>query len=501
MENENNQTDVPVSGDSDKTPETFEGPQARLEDLPEQVQANARKMGWNSLMPVQARAIPWLMEGRDVMVQARTGSGKTGAFVMPLLALLDPKLAECQALILVPTRELAVQVSREASTLAEGTGIRVTAVYGGVSYGPQIEAFKAGAHIVVGTPGRILDHLLKRSLVMDDLSVLVFDEADRMMSMGFYPDMVSLQRYLPRRRTGFMFSATFPEGVMRLARQFLNEPELLSLSHGSVHITEMEHVFYEVPAMDKDRCLVRIIEAENPDSAMIFCNRKDKVNYVATVLQRFGYDADQLTADLAQNARERVLERVRKSELRFLVATDVAARGIDIPGISHVFLYDFPEDHESYIHRAGRTARAGAGGTAISLVALTETGELGRVAKRYGIEMEQRTVPTDEDVANIVSQRTTALLEAKLRDRDRLKVERMQRFLPLAKTLAENEDELAIVAMLLDDYYQESLHGLVTPPEQVSPQPRASSPRAGREDGKREGGGGGRRRGGGGRRR
>lgn len=434
-------------------------PPGKLADFPELIQANARGAGWAELMPVQAAAVPYLLAGdRDMMVQSRTGSGKTGAFVMPILARLDPAIPHCQALVLVPTRELAVQVAREAEILGAGMGLNVVTVYGGVGYGTQLDGFKVGAHLVVGTPGRILDHLMKRSLDFDDLKMLVFDEADRMLSMGFYPDMVALKRFLPRKRRGFMFSATFPSQVLRLASQFLQQPEFLSLSRDKVHVSDIEHIYYEVDAMQKDRALVRIIELENPTSALIFCNRKDKVNYVSTVLQRFGYDADQISADLPQKARERVLERVRKGELRFMVATDLAGRGIDIPNLSHVFLYEFPDDQESYIHRAGRTGRAGATGIAISLVSISEIGDLERVAKRYGVNMEKREVPTPEDVSAVVSQRVTALLEQKLRGRDRLQVERMARFMPLAKSLSESDEELAVLAMLLDDYYQETLH-------------------------------------------
>lgn len=450
-------------------------PSITIDDLPSKLQEAARKAGWPSLMPVQARAIPYMLEGkRDMMVQSRTGSGKTGAFILPILSRINPAVPHCQALVLVPTRELAVQVAKEATTLAGDSGLNVVVVYGGVAYGPQLEGFKKGAHLVVGTPGRILDHLMKRSLDFEDLHTLVFDEADRMMSMGFYPDMVQLRKYLPRKRSGYMFSATFPPNVLGLAREFLHEPEFLSLSRDNVHVTDIDHVYYEVPPMDKDRILVRLIEIENPTSALIFCNTKDRVNYVATVLQRFGYDADQITADLAQKSRERVLEQVRTGSLRFLVATDLAGRGIDIPNLSHVFIYEFPEDQESYIHRAGRTGRAGATGTAISLVGMTDVGDLERTAKRYGIKMEKRPIPTPEDVEAVVGERVTALLENKLRNRDRLKLERMNRFLGLARTLAESEDELPIIAMLMDDYYQESLHARAvseTPAPAPAPKP------------------------------
>ena len=217
-----------------------------------------------------------------------------------------------------------------------------------------------------------------------------------------------------------MFSATFPGPVMRLAGEFLHEPGFLSLSRDRVHVEETEHIYYVVPPMDKDRCLVRIIEMENPPSAIIFCNTKAQVHYVTVVLQRFGYDADELSADLPQAAREEVMARVRKGYLRFLVATDLAGRGIDIPELTHVFLYEVPEEHEGYIHRAGRTGRAGATGTAISLVSSMEELELRAIAKQYNIDLEKRAMPTDEEFEAIVSERLTAMLEQQLRIRDRL---------------------------------------------------------------------------------
>jgi len=420
-------------------------------------------------MPVQARAIPYLLAKRNMMIQARTGSGKTGAFILPMLERLDPSRANCQALILVPTRELARQVWQDAEKLIGDAGLKTVAVYGGVGYGSQIDALKQGTQIVVGTPGRVLDHLLKRTFSLEHLKMLIFDEADRMLSMGFYPDMQDVQRYLPKRSINTcMFSATFSEAVMRTAREFIREPEFISLSSDHVHVTDTEHIFYLVEGMDKDRSLVRLIEIENPTSAIIFCNTKDRVHYVSTVLQRFGYDADELSSELSQSARERVLERVRRGTLRFLVATDVAARGLDIPSLSHVIQYEPPEELEAYIHRAGRTGRAGAAGIAISLIHKGEKFTLERIAKQYSIAMQERPIPTDADVAAVVAERMTALLEARLRGRDKLQTERSQRFMPLAHSLAENVDESAIITMLLDDYYQQTLH---TPLPQPSDAP------------------------------
>ncbi|MCB0000337.1 MAG: DEAD/DEAH box helicase, partial [Anaerolineales bacterium] len=287
-------------------------PSVQVEDLPDSWREAMARAGWTKLMPVQSKAMPYVMANYDLMVQSRTGSGKTGAFILPILERVNPLLNACQALVLVPTRELAQQVTDEAKMLAGETGVRVTAVYGGVGYGNQLQAMRQGAHIVVGTPGRLLDHLLRRSLTLNELQILVFDEADRMLSMGFYPDMKQVQRYLPQRRVGsFMFSATFPPRVLSLARQFLHEPDFMGLSTDNVHVAETTHCYYVVPPTDKDRSLVRLIEIENPDSAIIFCNTKMKVNYVRVVLQRFGYDADELSSDLSQKDRERVLQRVR----------------------------------------------------------------------------------------------------------------------------------------------------------------------------------------------
>jgi ATP-dependent RNA helicase DeaD len=455
-------------------------PDITMEQLPERLRESATRAGWTSLMPVQARAIPYLLGGRSMMVQARTGSGKTGAFLLPMLERLDARRRQCQALILVPTRELARQVGQEAERLCGNAGFRSVIVYGGVGYDAQIEALKEGAQIVVGTPGRALDHLLKRTFTLDHLEMLIFDEADRMLSMGFYPDMKQIQSYLPNRDLHTcMFSATFPGYVMRTAREFIHEPEFITLSLDHVHVTETEHVFYIVRGMDRDRGLIRLIEIENPASAIIFCNTKVKVHYVSVVLQSFGYDADELSADLSQKDRERVLGSVRQGTLRFLVATDLAARGLDIPDLSHVIQYEPPEDPEAYIHRAGRTGRAGASGVAISLVSDLEKLELDRIARRFGINMQERPLPTPADVETVVTERVTALLEARLRKRDKLLIERSRRFVPLARNLAENEDESAIIAMLLDDYYQQTLHApLPQPAEAPAPKRQPLTGRA-----------------------
>ena len=480
-------------------------PEVSLADLPQLLQTACAKAGWNSLMPVQSRALPYLLEGRDLMVQSRTGSGKTGTYLLPLMARLNPAMPAVQALILVPTRELAVQVEQEAKTLFKGSGFTVAAVYGGVGYGKQMEALRQGVSVVVGTPGRVLDHLLRRTLNLDHISALIFDEADRMLSIGFYPDMKEIQRYLPETSIhAMLFSATYPPHVLKLAGEFLTDPQMLSLSTTQIHVAEVQHLYCECKSMEKDRTLIKILEVENPASAIIFCNTKATVHFVTAVLQGFGFNADELSADLSQSRREDVLSRLRKGTIRFLVATDVAARGIDIPELSHVFLYEPPDDRESYIHRAGRTGRAGAAGVVISLVDIMEKMELQRIAKYFKVPLTQHMAPTDEEVAHAVGMRVTALLEARFRQLNGLERERMKRFEPLVQSIAEDPEQRHLLTLLLDDCYKKSLNptaflpagtprkeseGAARPPKSHTGGgrrgPRENGPR--REGGRREG--------------
>ena len=480
-------------------------PEVSLADLPQLLQTACAKAGWNSLMPVQSRALPYLLEGRDLMVQSRTGSGKTGTYLLPLMARLNPAMPAVQALILVPTRELAVQVEQEAKTLFKGSGFTVAAVYGGVGYGKQMDALRQGVSVVVGTPGRVLDHLLRRTLNLDHISALIFDEADRMLSIGFYPDMKEIQRYLPETSIhAMLFSATYPPHVLKLAGEFLTDPQMLSLSTTQIHVAEVQHLYCECKSMEKDRTLIKILEVENPASAIIFCNTKATVHFVTAVLQGFGFNADELSADLSQSRREDVLSRLRKGTIRFLVATDVAARGIDIPELSHVFLYEPPDDRESYIHRAGRTGRAGAACVVISLVDIMEKMELQRIAKYFKVPLTQHMAPTDEEVAHAVGMRVTALLEARFRQLNGLERERMKRFEPLVQSIAEDPEQRHLLTLLLDDCYQKSLNptaflpagtprkeseGAARPPKPHTGGgrrgPRENGPR--REGGRREG--------------
>ena len=432
-------------------------PDLSVDSLADRIKHAVKTAGWTDLMPVQKKAMPYILAGRDLIVQSRTGSGKTGAFLLPLFEMLDPTKAYTQALILCPTRELARQIHEEFLRMTGGEGesadgLRAALVYGGVRFKAQNTALREGAHVVIGTPGRILDHLYRKNFSLQNLHMLVFDEADEMLSMGFLPAMKEMRRFLPKQRLSFMFSATIPPRVRSLARDFLNEPGFLSLSVGQVSVDAIDHRYYIVDPMEKDRILVRLFEMENPDSAIIFVNTKREVGYLAQFLKNYGYDAAEISGDLDQRERERVMDRIRRGELRFLVATDVAARGIDISDLSHVFMYDVPQDPEYFVHRAGRTARAGKTGTSLVLASSAEKNLLLRITRKFDIEIEEHMVPTPGEVESRIAERVTVQLEDLFREKTNLDKERLQKFIPLVEQLAAEEPE--ILAMLVDELYR-----------------------------------------------
>lgn len=472
-------------GSQQPTP-IVEYPPFQFENLPPSLRQSLSDCGWAQPMPVQARVIPWLLDGKDVIVQSQTGSGKTGAFLLPLLQRIDPSKPGCQALILVPTRELASQVKTECDRLAGHLGVKSVAVYGGVKYGPQLEAFREGVPIVVGTPGRLLDHLAKKALNLNTLKFLIIDEADEMLSMGFWPDMRRIRSYLPKHRVSAMFSATIPGGVRLMSEEFLTRPAFLGLSEGGIHVAEMDHVYYVADPMQKDRVLMRIIDIENPQSAIIFCNTKSEVEYLTAFLRRFGYDVDQISGDINQRDRENVMGKVKRHELRLLVATDIAARGIDISCLEYVFVYDFPPDFEQYIHRAGRTGRAGNRGIAVSLVSILQELDLKRAAKRHGIPFLRKNTPTPEDVQNRLSERLLARLEADLRDIDTARRERMQGYSRFLAEMREQEHGQDLLLMAIDEIAERIRRGGRPVPEVRAVEPqvqyREQAPRHDRHD-------------------
>ncbi len=356
-------------------------------------------MGYVHPTPVQLAVFEPAVQGKNLVVQARTGTGKTAAFGLPLLdQLVKRGTAAVQALILTPTRELALQVSREIEKLGEFRGIRIIAIYGGAAMGPQVDALTGGAQIVVGTPGRVLDHIRRGTLKTDQIRTFVLDEADEMLSMGFAKELHAIAESLPKERQGLFFSATIPPDIERMAKAQLKDPEFVTLSSDQIGALEIQHFVYIIPGGDKRDAIFRVLEVEDPESAILFCNTKDETERLAEYLKNRGYDADWLNGDLEQKERERVMSATREGKLRFLVATDVAARGIDISHLTHVINADFPESAENYVHRTGRTGRAGRTGTAISIVGPKEMGSLYMMRLTYKIRPIEKHLPSKQEL-------------------------------------------------------------------------------------------------------
>jgi ATP-dependent RNA helicase DeaD len=463
---------------------------------PEAVQNGIRDLGWSEPTPVQEKVLPPMAEGRDLIVQAHTGSGKTGAFGIPIVARIDTSIRACQALVMSPTRELANQVALEIEVLGKHIGANCLPIYGGVGYTQQLEGIEAGAHVVVGTPGRILDHLGSGRLNFDQVGVLVLDEADELLSLGFWPDMREIQKYLPKKRQSCLFSATIPERVRSLSRVFLNDPLFVSLSDDQLSPQQIEHYYVVTTAQAKEANLARIIEDEDPESAIIFCNTKDDVRFVTSYLQRRGLDADQISGDLSQVAREDAMRRMKNGSLRFLVATDVAARGIDISDLSHVISYSAPQSPEVYIHRTGRTGRAGKAGVAISLVSGLDIGNFRYLQNVNQIEIKERKLPTEVDILARLRKRLAVKVEHEIRtlpEQDRLT--KIDRYIPMVEDLISTPDGKRDLAALCAFYLQEhkpettvTVADEPTPRKSEDPPRKRSRSRGAKSDSARSGG-------------
>ena len=394
----------PGSDESGSQDDADAGP-TRFEDmeLSPTLREAITALGWDNPTPVQSRTFGPVCRGKDVLVQSQTGSGKTGAFCLPWLAarFQDAPASQTgvQLLVLTPTRELAKQVCDQLVSLGRQSNVTPLPVYGGTAMQPQLAALKRGVHAVVGTPGRILDHIRRRTLKLDNVQMVVLDEADEMLSMGFLEDIHAILEACPRERQTTLFSATVPPDIERIARRYMHDPISIMLSGDQVAAAEINHAYYTVGGALRTRDLLDIIALEEPANALIFCNTREETNVVANVLRREGYSAEALSSDLTQTAREKVLGWMRAGRLRFLVATDVASRGIDISHIGHVINYTFPENAESYVHRTGRTGRAGRPGQAISLIAPQELGNFYYLKLQYPtISFEERRLPSKDEL-------------------------------------------------------------------------------------------------------
>ncbi|WP_040950001.1 DEAD/DEAH box helicase, partial [Gorillibacterium massiliense] len=342
--------------------------------------------------PVQEKAIPLVREGKDVIAQAQTGTGKTLAFVLPILEKIDPELKEVQALIVTPTRELAIQISQEVGKLAPAVGAAVLAAYGGQDVEGQIRKLKRVPQVIVATPGRLLDHVRRQTVDLSKLAILVLDEADQMLHMGFLTEVEDIIRRTPATRQTLLFSATMPDNVRRLASKYMREPLDIQVKGEQVTVAAIRQIVIETTDRGRLQALKDLILQHRPYLAVVFCRTKIRAKKLTEELQLAGFNADELHGDLSQAKREQVMRRFREADLQILVATDVAARGLDVEGVTHVFNYDMPQDAEMYIHRSGRTGRAGEKGTAITLSSPRDRGGLLRIEAEIGQTLERRTM-------------------------------------------------------------------------------------------------------------
>ena len=377
--------------------------EARFEDLglcPEIMKA-VKNMGFEEASPIQAKAIPAMMEGKDIIGQAQTGTGKTAAFGIPLLEKIDPKNKKLQAIVLCPTRELAIQVAEEIRNLAKYMhAIKVLPIYGGQEIVKQIRSLKSGTQVIIGTPGRVMDHMRRKTVKMENIHTVVLDEADEMLNMGFREDIETILEGVPEERQTVLFSATMPKPILDITKRFQKNAELIKVTKKELTVPNIEQFYYEVKPKNKEEVLSRLLDIYNPKLSVIFCNTKKQVDLLVNGLLGRGYFAAGLHGDMKQAQRDRVMEGFRKGKTEILVATDVAARGIDVEEVEAVFNYDLPQDDEYYVHRIGRTGRAGRVGRSFSFVTGKEVYKLKEIQRYCKTKIYAQKVPSLDDVAN-----------------------------------------------------------------------------------------------------
>ncbi len=406
------------------------------------------EMGFEKPTPIQTRTYESVMAGRDVIAMAQTGTGKTAAFGIPLVHKVDPERRDVFALILTPTRELALQVTREVSQIGRHRGVRTAAIYGGASFTNQVKEIQSGVQIIAGTPGRVLDHIRRGTIRFEKLGVVVLDEADEMLSMGFEKEISEIIDGLPKKKQMLLFSATIPDDIRRLSSRYMGQADVISVSGDEVAAKDVTHYMYLVSGTNRPVDLVRVIEAERPESSLVFCNTRDETQTVARYLKKAGYNAAWINSDLSQNDREKVMSSIREGKIDFLVATDVAARGIDVSHLSHVINYAFPESLEGYIHRTGRTGRAGRAGVAVSLVTPQDIGNLYYLRLTYKLDLVERTLPKEETIRRKIE------LERIDQLRDRFGDASVGEFYGLAARVMHDAYAMKIVAGLLEEFFE-----------------------------------------------
>jgi len=418
-------------------------------NLAEPLRRAIAEHGYTKPTPVQSRTFRRVRDGKDVIVRSKTGTGKTAAFAIPILERIPDGRRKPSVLVMCPTRELAIQVAQEFEALAKHRDLSVVAIYGGASMGEQLDKLKAGAEIVVGTPGRIFDHIRRKTLVLGECLVSVLDEADEMLNMGFFEEVTRILDHLPDTCQQLLFSATVPADIEQIIRQYLTTPETILLSGDEYRVDNIHNVLYHtVDAYPKPRNLLYMIEQEEPQTAIVFCNTRSDTSLVCAVLNRNGYDAELLNGDLQQKERERVMAKVKRGEVRFMVATDIAARGIDISDLSHVVNYSLPEDPSVFMHRVGRTGRIGKKGTSLSLVSGAEIMTLSALQKKFSIDFEERKLPTPEEAKGRWTERHVAELK------EAMSASIFEAYIPLAQQLKGRPDGDYLTAFALKYFFQ-----------------------------------------------
>jgi ATP-dependent RNA helicase DeaD len=430
--------------------------------ISEKIASQLESLGITTPTPIQAQAIPELLSGRDVVGQSQTGTGKTAAFSLPIIERTNPQNHKVQALILTPTRELAVQVMQAIRSFSGDRRLGLT-VYGGQSIDLQIRRLRAGVPIVVGTPGRVLDLLNRKELKLDGVEWLVLDEADEMLSMGFIDDVEKILSQLPSKRQTACFSATMPPAIRSLVNKFLHSPMTLAVEQPKATPAKINQKVYFIPrGWSKGQALQPILELEDPESAIVFVRTRKVAAELTSHLQAAGHSVDEYHGDLTQTQRERLLSRFKQNQVRWVVATDIAARGLDVDHLTHVINFDLPDSVENYIHRIGRTGRAGKTGTAISLIHPLERRKLQLIERRVRQSLKVSPIPTRAQI----ERRSIDRLQDQLRET--LSGERMASFLPIVAKLSEEYDAHAIAAAALEMIYDRTRPSWSGPEMEIS---------------------------------
>jgi ATP-dependent RNA helicase DeaD len=401
-------------------------------------------MGFEEPTPIQQRSIPFILSGRDVTGQAQTGTGKTAAFAIPVIENTSPEKCMVQSIILSPTRELTIQISEEFNRLLSyRQDIRVLPVYGGQPIERQIHELKKGVQILIGTPGRVMDHLRRGTLSLSGIKTVVLDEADQMLEMGFREDMEEILSNTPKDRQTILFSATMPKPILKISKSFQNKPEFVSISPGQLTVPSIEQKYLEVRDKDKLEVLCRLMDINSSDLSMIFCNTKKKVDELSGMLRSRGYFAEGLHGDMKQQQRDRVMSRFRSGSIDILIATDVAARGIDIDDIDIVYNFDVPQDVEYYVHRIGRTGRAGKSGASYTLVSPKEIYKLRMIKKLAKVNIVRIAIPDAADVENSRIEKALERVKAIIDDED------LGLYIPAVERLMEEDCTLVEISAAL----------------------------------------------------